>query len=244
MLIDTHCHVDQFPEPEALVQECQQIPMKVVAVTNLPSHYEIALSHLQRGANILPALGMHPLSVQQGIRELSDFRRLADSAIYIGEIGLDFSRAGIATKSIQTRVFDEILRTLHGRQRFITIHSRGAEEAVLEALSRHQIRSAVFHWFTGSATLLNEVFKAGHLVSINASAITTQKGKALVCKAPRDSVLVESDGPFAKIDGKPAHPRSVSRVYEVLAQEWGVPIASAVTQVSHNFERALHLSPQ
>jgi len=244
MLIDSHCHIDQFPEPEVLLQECQQIPMRVVAVTNLPSHYEIALSHLEGQTHILPALGMHPLCAQQGIRELSDFRRLADSAIYIGEIGLDFSRAGIATKSIQTRVFEEVLRILHGRRRFITIHSRGAEEAVLEALSRHQIQNAVFHWFTGPATLLKDIFKAGHLVSINASAIATQKGKVLISRAPKDSVLVESDGPFAKVHGKPAHPRTVALAYEALAQEWGVPVASAVTQVSRNFERSLHVSLQ
>lgn len=244
MLIDSHCHIDQFPEPETLIQECQQIPMRVVAVTNLPSHYEIALSHLEGQSHILPALGMHPLCAKQGIRELSDFRRLADSAICIGEIGLDFSRAGIATKSIQTRVFEEVLRTLHGRQRFISIHSRGAEEAVLEALSRHQIECAVFHWFTGPTTLLKDIFKAGHLVSINASAISTQKGYALISKAPKDSVLVESDGPFAKVHGKPAHPRTVALAYEALAQEWGLPFDVAVNIVNSNFDRTLHLLPQ
>lgn len=239
MLIDTHCHVDQFPEPEALIRECRQIPMKVVAVTNLPSHYATALSHVEGQSHILPALGMHPLCAQQGIRELSDFRRLAESAIYIGEIGLDFSRAGIATKTLQTRLFEEVLQILRGRKRFITIHSRGAEGAVLEFLSRHQIQNAVFHWFTGPATLLNDIFKAGHLVSINVAAISTQKGKALISKAPKDSVLVESDGPFAKVHGKPAHPSTVSSVYEVLAREWGVSFASAVSLVSSNFDRIL-----
>lgn len=244
MLIDSHCHVDQFPEPEALILECREVPIRVVAVTNLPSHYEVALAHLEGQSHILPALGIHPLCAQQGIRELSDFRRLADSAVCIGEIGLDFSRAGIATKSIQTRVFEEVLRILHGRRRFITIHSRGAEEAVFEALSRHKIQNAVFHWFTGPTTLLEDILKAGHLVSINASAVSTQKGKFLISKAPKDSVLVESDGPFAKVQGKPAHPRSVVGVYKALAHEWDISFEAAVNQVSSNFERILHISSQ
>lgn len=242
MLIDTHCHIDQFPEMESLIQECQKIPMRVVAVTTLPSHYEMALSHLMGQSLIFPALGMHPLCTQRGIRELSDFRRLADSATYIGEIGLDFSRAGIPTKSIQTRVFEEVLRILQGRRRFITIHSRGAEEAVLEALSRHQIQNAVFHWFTGPTTLLKDIFNAGHLVSINASAISTQKGKFLISKAPKDSILVESDGPFAKVDGKPAHPRDVSLVYKTLAQEWNLPLDAVINVVNSNFDRIFKTS--
>lgn len=237
MLIDTHCHVDQFPDPEAVVRKCRAFPIKVVAVTNLPSHYEMAVTHLRGQSIVVPALGMHPLYAQQGIRELSDFRRLADSANFIGEVGLDFSRTGITTKTLQERLFDEVLRTIHNRPRFLTIHSRGAEKSVLEGLARHDIKNAVFHWFTGPVTLLEDVFKAGHLVSLNVSAVATRYGRDILANAPRDSVLVESDGPFAKVHGKPACPTSVTLVYEALSQEWGIAYNAAVDLVHKNFTR-------
>jgi len=132
MLIDTHCHIDQFPSPEDVIRQCETGGLRVVAVTNLPSHFAIAADRLRKHPLVSPALGIHPLSASKGIRELAAFKRMAPYADFIGEIGLDFSRHGEASKSIQERVFEEVLGAITDRPRFITLHSRGAEGAVLE----------------------------------------------------------------------------------------------------------------
>ncbi len=241
MLIDTHCHIDQFPSPEDVVRECEESALRVVAVTNLPSHFALAADRLRGHPLVSAALGIHPLAAFEGIRELAAFKRMAPHADFIGEIGLDFSRKGEASKSLQERVFEEVLRSIANRPRFITLHSRGADIAVLEALSRHQIRGAVFHWFTGSSKDLERVIHEGHFVSLNAAMLSSANGKRIMAALPKESVLVESDGPFATINGRKSHPRDVAEVYNALAIQWNTSVDVVVEMVTNNFKRITKL---
>lgn len=237
MLIDTHCHVDQFPSPEKIVRECERGGLRVVAVTNLPSHFAIAADRLSQHPLVSAALGMHPLYARQGVRELPAFKRMAPHVDFIGEIGLDFSPAGMASKVIQKRLFDEILSAISDRPRFVTLHSRGAEKAVLDSLRHHKISAAVFHWFSGPSKVLADVLADGHFVSINRAMISSATGRRVIAGAPRERVLVESDGPFAKIKGTTCTPLDVGVVYESLAADWKVPIEEAISCVEANFQR-------
>lgn len=239
MLIDTHCHVDQFPSPEEVVRECEKNALRVVSVTYLPSHFAIAADRLRGHKFVIAALGMHPLFAEKGLRELATFKRIACHANFIGEIGLDFSRQGMASKTIQERVFEEVLTAIRDRPRFITLHSRGAEAAVLEGLRRHGIKGAVFHWFSGSAKVLDDIFTEGHFVSINPAMLSSASGQRVIARSPRDRILVESDGPFAKFEGQVCRPASVAVVYQNLAARWNVSHESAVACIKANFERIL-----
>ncbi|MES3030956.1 MAG: TatD family hydrolase [Patescibacteria group bacterium] len=236
MLIDTHCHIDQFPSPEEVIRECERSAIRVVAVTNLPSHFAVAADRLCGHKLVSPALGMHPLFAAEGIRELGAFKQMAPYSHFIGEIGLDFSRQGLASKPIQVRVFEEVLCALNDRPRFITLHSRGAESAVMEALRRHKIRKSVFHWFTGTEKVLLEVISDGHFVSINPAMLCTAKGKRILECTPPDRVLVESDGPFAKTGGSPCKPTDVDVVYQALAKHWNICMQGVVDLVRANFD--------
>jgi len=239
MLIDTHCHIDQYPSPEEIVRECEKRLLRVVAVTNLPSHFAIANDRLRGHKLLSAALGMHPLFASKGIRELAAFKRMSPYTNYIGEIGLDFSRQGMASKNIQERVFEEVLSAVQDRPRFITLHSRGAEAAVLEGLRRHGIKAAVFHWFVGSAKDLENVFSDGHFVSINPAMLSSANGQRVIAQSPRERILIESDGPFTKIEGQVCKPISVALVYQTLATRWGVSFEIVADCIKSNYERII-----
>jgi TatD DNase family protein len=239
MLIDTHCHVDQFPSPEGIVKDCEARQIRVIAVTNLPSHFAIAADRLRNNSLVSAALGIHPLFASQGLRELPAFKRMAPHADYIGEIGLDFSPKGAPTKTIQERVFDEVLACVADRPRIITLHSRRAEKAVLEGLRRHRIQKAIFHWFTGPSAILRELLSDGHFVSVNPSMIHSASGKALLAIAPKDQVLAETDGPFTTIQGATCRPQDVILVYQALALQWKTTAEDAEQIISRNFSKIL-----
>lgn len=239
MLIDTHCHIDQFPSPEDVVRECEKSALRVVAVTNLPSHFAVAADRLRGHKFVSAALGMHPLYATDGIRELAAFRRMAPRSNFIGEIGLDFSRQGISSRKVQERVFEEVLSVIKDRPRFITLHSRGAEAAVLEGLRRHRIKAAVFHWFSGSVEVLKDVLAEGHYVSINPAMLATAAGQRVIVHSPRERILTESDGPYTKVHDKVCSPPSVALVYQKLASCWNVSKERAIACVEENFERIL-----
>ena len=238
MLIDTHCHIDQFPNPQDVVEECEKRALRVVAVTNLPSAFVIAADRLKAKRYVSAALGMHPLMATKAIRELSAFRRIVPHVEYIGEIGLDFSPAGQATKAVQERVFDEVLGSLADRRRFITLHSRRAEKTVLDRLEANQIRRAVFHWFTGSASDLSKIVEAGHFISVNAAMLQSEKGISLVRTVPREAILIETDGPFCRFGDRPSKPTDVKAIYARLSIQIGCSGKELEDLVSANFAKA------
>jgi TatD DNase family protein len=206
-------------------------------VTNLPSHFALAADRLRHSRFVTVALGIHPLFVEKGIRELATFKRMVKHVNFIGEIGLDFSRHGASTKSLQERVFEAILESFESRPRFVTLHSRGAEQAVLEGLRQHKVKQCVFHWFSGTLRALENILADGHFISINPSMIASAKGQQIINQAPKERILVESDGPFTKIDGRACKPTDIGIVYRTLAAQWKIKDAEAETLVESNFKR-------
>lgn len=239
LLTDTHCHVDQFESPEALVQQCLKDGLEVVAVTNLPSHYEIALRHLNGVAHIHPALGLHPLVVEKNAVELDRFLQLAPAADFIGEVGMDFSYEGRRSRAAQETTFNRILSALIDRQRFVTIHSRGAEKEVLATLSHAGLRKAVFHWYSGPLNLVDDILSAGHYFSLNPAMLTSRAFPQFLSLVPTDRVLLESDGPHAKIGTDAAKPRDILRVFDHLHSTWGVSPEALAVLLANNFQEVL-----
>ena len=161
-MIDTHCHIDLYDDPLRVAKDCETKRIKTIAVTHLPSHYLMAERHLKQFRYVRPALGLHPLSVKDHKKEIAQFRDAAATANLIGEIGLDFSPAALSTKAEQEESFAAVLDALRGKKRFITIHSRRAEDAVLSHLRQAAINPVVFHWFSGSRPQLLRILDAGH----------------------------------------------------------------------------------
>jgi len=234
-MLDSHCHIDLYKNPLAVATEAEMRSIDVVAVTYLPSHYEMAKRHLREFKYVRPALGLHPLAWKDHHKELGKFSELARKANWIGEIGLDFSNQGRPGRDIQERSFVSVLECLAGQQRFITLHSRGAEAEVLAQLDRHGIEKATFHWFSGSKTQLRKVVESGHLISINTAMIKTEKWAQFISAVPRSQILTETDGPFVTRVKKPETPACVSDVIEWLSRTWDCSTDLVEAQIHKNF---------
>lgn len=195
-MIDTHCHFDMLPNPETYIRQREWQGDIVIGMTNAPSHFQMGYQHVLPFKHIRLALGFHPLLAHELQEELPLFKRLIDRTSYIGEIGLDFSREGIASKEIQINSFDRILTMLEGKNKILSVHSRNAEYSVLSMLKKHHIKNVIFHWYTGNMELVPEILKEGYYFSINEAMSTTNKGKNLISKLPLERILTETDAPF------------------------------------------------
>lgn len=235
MLIDTHCHVDRFPDPLAVAEDCERQRVVTVAVTQLPSHYQMAMRHIGEMRFVRPALGFHPLAVAGNEGELPLFLSLLPDVQFVGEVGLDSSREGASSRSEQLRIFRAIAAELAGKKKFVTLHSRGAEEEVADILHESDVRECVFHWFSGGTKALKAVIGKGHFFSINTAMVTTQKGKSLLSLVPRDRILTETDGPYVKVGSRPAKPCDVKDVLCGIADVWGASAEDVEAQVTENF---------
>lgn len=234
-MIDTHCHIDQYDDPESLAARTESDGILTVAVTNLPSHYQQASIHLRGFIYVRPALGLHPLAANEHEREIELFAQLANEAPFIGEVGLDFSSAGVASRTRQVESFRKILSILKGKRKFVTVHSRGAEDTVLKCLSEASFGPVAFHWFTGSSSLLKRIIDEGHYISINPSMITTKKWIDCFSMVPRDHVLTETDGPFCRHAANIAEPSTIRAVLDWIANQWHCAPNAAETTVADNF---------
>jgi len=235
-MIDTHCHIDLYDNPLEIAAAAEKLAIKTVAVTYLPSHFLLASKHLTDFKHVRPALGLHPLAVKDHERELGLFAKCFRSAEYIGEVGLDFSGKNKTSKLAQEKSFATVVKHIKKTSKFVTIHSRGAEDTVLEMLRNGGAGPVVFHWFSGSKRQLSNLLDAGHRVSLNTSMSAAAKWTELVTYIPRSAILTETDGPFVRIGGRPAVPEDVDLVISWLAKSWKISHAAALQQVADNLD--------
>ena len=196
MIIDTHCHFDMMPNPEGYISAKEKAGDIVIGMTNLPSHFKIGQSHLIGYKHIRLALGLHPLLAAENRKELTLFKRLVDQTSYIGEIGLDFSREGIATKNEQISVLREVLATIKGKKKIVSVHSRNAEIELLDMLCEFEIKNVIFHWYSGPVDLIPSIIERGFYFSINESMCRSKNGQSIIGKIPREKILTETDAPY------------------------------------------------
>ena len=196
MIIDTHCHFDMMPHPEAYISAKEKAGDIVIGMTNLPSHFRMGQPHLRLFKHVRLALGVHPLLASENKNELPLFNSLLDLTSYIGEIGLDFSKEGLSTKGDQVFVLRKLLEKLEGKRKIISVHSRKAEKELFNLLCEYNINNVIFHWYSGPIDLIPSIISKGYYFSINEAMSISKNGRAIIKEIPRNRILTESDAPF------------------------------------------------
>lgn len=235
MLIDTHCHIDLYDSPEKILNECEKRGISVIAMTNLPSHFEMGFPFFRQSKSLRISLGLHPLFADKHKSEFDVFLRNIDKTSYIGEVGLDFSNEGIKTKKVQLDSFEKVLQVVSTKKKILSIHSRRAEKEILELLIKYKIKNAIFHWYSGSTSLLNKILDKGYFFSINPSMTISQSGQSIISKIPIDRILTESDGPFVQYKNKTIYPWDLQIVLDSIATTKGINVTEIEKQIQSNF---------
>ena len=242
MLIDAHCHLDRYPQPHKIAKEAEKAGVVIIAMTNLPSHFQRGRSPAAQLRNVRLSLGLHPMLAPHSDQELRLFTELLPSTSFVGEIGLDFTKEGSKNEGAQRQSFDFVLQQVHRKGKILSVHSRKAELAVLEALKKHDLRSAIFHWFTGEVQHLQWIVEAGYFLSVNGAMLRNEKGRTNIQNVPRSQVLLETDGPYSTVASRPAHPRDVVDLVRQLADLWTISAEEVVRLTTENFRRLLRIS--
>jgi TatD DNase family protein len=238
-MIDFHCHLDLYPEPQAVVRECALRGIYALAVTTTPSAWQ-GTSELVAGANrIRVALGLHPELAGERRSELQLFEQLLPRTRYVGEIGLDGSPEMRSFWTDQKYAFDRILAACRiAGGKIMTIHSRRAVTEVLDSLEYHPgAGTAILHWYSGGSRELSRAIDLGCWFSVGPAMLSGEKGRKLAARMPRDRVLTETDGPFAMVDGHTAFPWDVDFALATLGDLWEVDKNSVQKTIDDNLRR-------
>lgn len=213
--VDTHVHLDFCDDFFKAVEQYADSNIYTIFVTNLPELYQVnKVKYDYKGSKYIKlALGYHPEMV--GFHDFNEelFSSLIDDTDYIGEIGLNKTSK---TNDIleQVEIFEKICSMLHNKAKVVTIHSKGAENYVLEVLNKYDIKFPIMHWYSGSISTLYKLIDKGCYFSVNVSMLKSKKGNKILEYIPKDRILFESDSPFTKYNGKSCYPESFNCTYE------------------------------
>jgi TatD DNase family protein len=203
---------------------------------------------------IWACLGFHPdwahLTDGDLDRVEAQVRDHRSRIVALGEIGLPwYSLEGHPDSAARRRRglahLDRLLR-LAGRWDLpVILHApHAAAGDALTALKQHGIEQAVFHWHKASDDVTRAIVDAGYFVSVTPEVVYRERDRQMVEAVPLESLLVESDGPWAyrgEFEGLPSGPWLASRVAEEIAKLKRAPVDDVMFQLSENTCRLFDL---
>jgi TatD DNase family protein len=207
-LIDTHAHLDEIENIERVLDEAKTAGLAAIIavgsdITSNAKVLEIAANH--QGL-VYPALGCHPENIKESEIEtnLGFINAHIDEAVAIGEVGLDYAKwvRTTADKDLQKRTLRELLKIARDHDKPALIHSRYAWRDALDAVIEAGLAKAVFHWYTGTSSVLRDIIAHGYYISVTPAVEYHGEHRRAVKEAPLDRLLLETDSPVVYARGR------------------------------------------
>jgi TatD DNase family protein len=220
--VDFHCHLDLYPDFEALVAECEAQRIFTLGVTTTPAAWPRNHALTSSTRFVRSALGLHPQLVASRANEVDLWDQYLSQSRYVGEVGLDFGPQFFRSAKTQKEVFEHVLRRCaQVGNKVLTVHSVRSASSVLDMIESHLANTdnrVVMHWFTGTAREAARAVHLGCYFSINAPMVAKPQRRVVVASLPLDRVLTETDGPFTKAGLTPARPTDVATAVDTLGE--------------------------
>lgn len=233
-LIDTHFHLDMYKNYNEIYKIIIAEKQYTLCMTNSPGVFWSCKNIFGDNKYIKFALGFHPLNTDLKEKDLRDFLKMLPQTEYVGEIGLDFTKRTGVKKDQQIEWFEKIVAVCSEKNKVMSVHIRGAEETALKILSKYCPRRCILHWYTGNVEFQKEFSRLGCYFSVNGSMV---KNMDVLKTIPKDRLLIESDGPYSKVDGKKFSPSLLREEYELIAKSLDEP--ELIRVIFNNFKNLL-----
>jgi len=242
MLIDAHTHIDRYDlvGAGALQSALSEITRhEILTISNsmdLPS-YERNLAIADMCDLVLPIFGVHPWNAPQYAGRLDDLREAIERSPMIGEVGLDHHFVEDASQyPAQTGVFEFFLGAAREQDKIVTLHTKGAEQAVLEALDRHGIQRAIVHWYSGPLDVFRELAARGVYFTVGVELLYSGHIQAIAREIPSGRLLTETDNPGGPkgFIGGPGTPVLIEKVVRALADVRKTTVEAVARTVRSN----------
>ena len=250
-LVDSHCHLDasEFDtDRDAIVAAALAAGVEKIVVPAIARwNFDTVLALPQRYPCCLPALGIHPLFVDQANLEDLDVLRekLRDARpAAVGEIGLDFFVEPY-DQPRQEHFFVEQLKMAREFGLPVLMHVRKSVDHILKHLRRIEVPGGIAHAFNGSRQQADMLIAMGFKLGFG-GAMTWSRShhlRELAASLPLESIVLETDAPDIPPEwlgrrGRNA-PEHLPRIAAVLAELRGVDAAEIAALTSRNMKNLL-----
>lgn len=255
--IDSHCHLHYDYSPKSsldLVNEARTAGVEslITVGTDLKTLEQVQQIS-ESDPSVFHTVGVHPHEASNTL----DIERLANAShhkkcVAIGEIGLDYYYEH-SPRLLQIEVLEKQLDLAIKCQKPVVIHSRDAEEDLLNALKVYARSCSsdlpaigVIHCFTGSPEFGKACLDLGFYISF--SGILTFKNATEVRENakvfPLDRLMVETDSPYlapVPYRGKKCEPFMLVQTGKTLAEIKTQTVETVAQVTSANARKVFHL---
>mgnify|MGYP001181843114 CR=1 FL=1 len=234
-LIDSHCHLtsdalyEQVDDVISRAQGAGVIEFVTIATDLADAARALALS--ERYPSVHVAAGIHPHEagkVSDGWSASLKIIASRSDVFAVGEMGLDY-HYDFADRATQERIFRQQLQIATEVGKPVVIHCREAHADVMRILKEFpSVKGVVFHCFTGTPAEADEIWSAGHWLSLT-GVVTFKKSDELrevARRLPEERIMVETDSPYLSPEPvrsmRPNEPATVVHTAARIAQERGM----------------------
>ena len=254
MLVDSHCHLDEFQNNEIadiLVRAKEaNVDLIVTVGTTLQNSFRaVELSTIF--PNIWAGIGIHPMEVdkefdQEEYKTFSDLIDSTDKVIAVSEIGLDFLDTS-PDRLLQYQVFREQIRFARERMLPIIFHSRESYSETLKVLREEHAYDVggIMHYFQGNETIAWEAIDLGFYISLAKPFLRSEDLQSVVKSIPLENIVLETDAapqPFKDNRQKWTEPRHVYDIASKLSEIKNISFAQVEEVTTKNFFNIMHKS--
>ncbi len=209
-LVDGHAHLEELNDLTKSLQEAKEAGVcGILAVgMDIESNKKVLQIAEANPRYVYPALGYHPWQIKEEEVEanLTFVRGHVEEGVALGEIGLDYRIK--VKKELQWRVFEELLNIAFESNKPVIIHCRYSHRRAFEMIKERKMEKAVFHWYSGSLALLDEILTRGYFISATPALVYSPPHQEAIKRAPIEKILLETDTPVS-YQGREARPKDV-----------------------------------
>jgi TatD DNase family protein len=248
-IIDTHCHLyaEEFNDDRelaierALAMGVSKILLPNIDLESIEGLHALTDTYQQV---CFPMMGLHPCYVKEDYQSVLKvifdwFEKRKYFAV--GEIGMDLYWDK-TTKSWQEDAFIQQVEFAISKNLPLAIHSRNATHELIQLLKPYKGKvTGVFHCFSESAELANEIIKLEFLLGIG--GVITFKNAGLpqaLEKIDLKHIILETDSPYlapVPYRGKRNEPSYTKLIADKLAEVKGISAAEIYEITTANAER-------
>ncbi len=240
MFVDFHAHLNHEAFSKGIVKVVERMLEKNVIAVNTGFSIEGNKKALEQASahpkSLRAAIGLSPHDVPNADveKELAFVEQNAGKAIAIGEIGMDFHHfKDPAVQKTQEQIFVRQLELAEKLGKPVVVHSRDAEEKVIDILSSYTMPRILHFWLVPK--LLTKAIDAGLYMSV--PTLKSKEQKKIFRNAPLERLLLETDSPFGLNTPERNEPSNVIVSYERLAEIKKMPLKEVELSIYENFKR-------
>ncbi|MCD6153699.1 MAG: TatD family hydrolase [Syntrophobacterales bacterium] len=234
-LIDGHAHLNELKDLQRDLKDAKDAGVRAIVGMgmDLESNRGILDIAADNPGFVFPAIGYHPWEIRNPEIEttLAFIEKNIESCVAIGEAGLDYKAR--VKKALQKEVFQEIIQLSARYRKILILHCRYSHQRVFSMITTGGVKKAVFHWYTGTLDLLEEIIAAGYYVSATPALLYSFPHQQAIKKAPLERVLLETDCPVS-YQGRESRPSDVRITLREVARIKGLSLEEVALITTQN----------